>query len=693
MAQAIRRHRQLQAEGTILGRLVVVADGARDAGPPLLYAVRLWVSVCLALFVAFWLQLDNPFWAGGSAAIVCQPRLGGSLRKGWFRIIGTVVGATTVVVLTACFPQDRIAFLGLLALWAGFCAFAATALRNFASYAAALSGYTVAIIAAENLGATGGASPDVFLLAVTRASEICIGIVCAGIVLAGTDLGGARRRLAASMADLAVEVSSGFTRMLALAAPQLSDAQAQERELIRRVIALDPMIDQALGESSDVRHHSPTMQAAVHGLFTALEGWRGVATHLRLLPDDINRQEAEISLRSIPAELRSASELGAQARWMADPIALRRVFVEAVRTLLGLPASTPSLRLLADETAKVMAGMVHVLDALALLLDATHGSQLGHRGFQLRVPDWLPALINAARAFVAIATVELLWVATAWPDGASVIEFSTILVLLLSPRGDLAYGGAIAFALGAAVVIVCAATMKFALLPALQTFPALCLALGLFLIPIGFAMAWSRRPAAVAVFTSMVTFFVPLLVPTNPMSYDTAQFWNSAFAILVGFGIAPVTFRLLPPLSPELRVRRLLTLSLRDLRRIAITSLPQSKDWESRIYSRLAALPDQATPLQRAQLLATLSVGNGIISLRHMACPGPIAELNTALRDFAQGNSALVITQLRELEHRLASTPASELETAIALRARGSVLVICEALAQHCRFFDTGATA
>jgi hypothetical protein len=36
-----------------------------------------------------------------------------------------------------------------------------------------------------------------FLLAVTRASEVCIGIVCAGIVLAGTDLGAAPRRLAA----------------------------------------------------------------------------------------------------------------------------------------------------------------------------------------------------------------------------------------------------------------------------------------------------------------------------------------------------------------------------------------------------------------------------------------------------------------------------------------------------------------
>ena len=144
--------------GSVINRWNWALAKVAEAGPSLLYALRLWAAVCLALFVAFWLELDNPFWAGTSAAIVCQPQLGASLRKGWFRMIGTVIGATMIVVLTACFPQDRIAFLVLLALWGGLCAFAATVLRNFASYSAALAGYTAAIIAADTLGATGGAS-------------------------------------------------------------------------------------------------------------------------------------------------------------------------------------------------------------------------------------------------------------------------------------------------------------------------------------------------------------------------------------------------------------------------------------------------------------------------------------------------------------------------------------------------------
>jgi hypothetical protein len=57
------------------------------------------------------------------------------------------------------------------------------------------------------------------------------------------------------------------------------------------------MIDKALGESSYVRYHSPTLRAAVHGLFRALDGWRGVATHLERLSEGMDRQEAETILR------------------------------------------------------------------------------------------------------------------------------------------------------------------------------------------------------------------------------------------------------------------------------------------------------------------------------------------------------------------------------------------------------------
>jgi uncharacterized membrane protein YccC len=79
-----------QGEGAIFPARRLT-DALTAAGPALLFGLRPWASVSLALNVAFWLELDEPFWAGTSAAIVCRPHLGASLRKGWFRMIGTLV--------------------------------------------------------------------------------------------------------------------------------------------------------------------------------------------------------------------------------------------------------------------------------------------------------------------------------------------------------------------------------------------------------------------------------------------------------------------------------------------------------------------------------------------------------------------------------------------------------------------------
>ena len=81
------------------------------AQPRVLYGLRMMGSVTLAMWVSFWMQLEHACWAPLTAAIVCQPTIGASLRKGQFRIVGTYVGALVIVLLTAAMPQSRIGLL------------------------------------------------------------------------------------------------------------------------------------------------------------------------------------------------------------------------------------------------------------------------------------------------------------------------------------------------------------------------------------------------------------------------------------------------------------------------------------------------------------------------------------------------------------------------------------------------------
>jgi uncharacterized membrane protein YccC len=380
-------------------------------------------------------------------------------------MIGTLVGAVMSVVLVAWFPQDRALFLGGLALWGAACSFVATLLRNFASYAAALAGYTVAIVAGELLGATGGVNADAaFLVAVIRASEVCIGIVCAGVVLAGTDLGGAPRRLASLFASLSAEIMSQFTGTLVMAGPELPDTQPVRREFIRRVIALDPIIDQSIGESSRLRYHSPVLQRAVDGLFAALAGWRAVANHLVRLPNTA-RQEAAVILQSLPQELRSLPEHSEPARWIADPTSLHRISDTTIQRLIALPVGTPSLRLLADKAAEVLVGVAHALDGLALLVDEPTWPVPRSRGIvRLHVPDWLPALVDAGRTLVVIGAVTLFWIVSVWPNGAGAITFAAIIVILFAPQADQAYVAAMFVTVGAVLDVVLTAIIASAVL-------------------------------------------------------------------------------------------------------------------------------------------------------------------------------------------------------------------------------------
>jgi uncharacterized membrane protein YccC len=429
------------------------------------------------------------------------------------------------------------------------------------------------------------------------------------------------------------------------------------------------------------------LQNALDGLLAALAGWRTAAVLLARSPEERGRQEAGAVLARVPEELRRGPEQDEATRWITDPTRLLRACDAAVRRLVALRAGTPSLRLLADQAAEALAGISHALNGLALLVaDPARPAAPFPGARRLRIPDWLPALANGGRAFVAIGAAELFWIVTAWPDGANAITFTAIIATLFAARADQAYAMAIGFLIGSILTVAITATLKFAMLPNVETFAGFSMIIGLVLVPVGASLALQWQPA---IFTGIVTPFVPLLAPANPMSYDTQQFYNSALAIVAGIGAGACSFRLLPPLSPAFRTRRLLARTLRDLRRLATGPIPDtSKDWEGHMYGRFSALPDQARPLQRSQLMAAFSLGTEIIQLRRICRRFDLSlGLDAALEAVARGNCAMATEKLAELDAALASRPG-----AAELRARGLILALSASLTQHAAFFDAGAS-
>jgi uncharacterized membrane protein YccC len=660
---------------------------ARASQPALLCGMRMAASVCLALWVAFWLQLDNPYWAGASAAAVCQPTLGASFRKGWYRMIGTVLGASVIVVITGCFVESRAAYLVSLALWGAVCATVSTLLRNFASYGAALASTTAIIIGCDTLGVTGGPDGQTFILAVTRASEICIGIVCAGFALAVTDFGGARHRLAAQLAALLSDVQEGLARTLNTPAVQPERLQSIRRELVGRLVALDPIVDQTIGESSEIRYRSSVLAQAFEGLFDALIGWQAIANHLVRLPAKLANEQAGAVGRLLPRDLAGAARCNSATVPLSS--GLDRVARQTVRGLISISTPVPSLRLLLDQTAVALAGISRSLAGVGLLVAGSRGPLSRSDRARHYVADWLPPLINGGRAFVTICAAEILWIVTAWPTGTTCIIWAAIAVVLFGPKSDLAYTNAVSYCAGAIIAAAFAAVVKFAVLPQCESFACLCAVLACYLIPVAAMGSLGRLRA---LFGVLPVNFVALVAPANVMVYDTAAFYNAALALIAGAAIAALAFLLLPPLSPANRTRRLLTLTLRDLRRVAAgDGSRRSRDWKRRIYARLIALPNSAVPLERAQLTAAVTAGAELIHLRRAAHILPIGPgLGPAFIAVAEGRCMFVAEALARVDRVLAAMPVQEGTVKHVVRARASILTLTEILGQHAIYFCAG---
>ncbi|MFL6602916.1 MAG: FUSC family protein [Steroidobacteraceae bacterium] len=644
----------------------------RAEGAAVLFGLRLWSSVCFALYAAFWLQLEDPYWAATSAGIVIQTGLGASLRKGRFRAIGTVIGGIAIVILVAVFPQNHPALLVGLAVWGAACGYFATILPNFGGYGAALAGYTTAIVFASIV-----ANPqNVFMHAVWRVTEIGIGILSAELVHALTDFGHARARLARALADIGRGISSGLTQTLQ-PNPDWEELRTARRALIGRVIALDATIDEAVGEPSDLRNQAGVLHTTQEALFVALSAWRGIANHLSTVP---RQQAIEIGAALLPG----LSKL-ADCAWADGAQLAREISSVESRIAADTAAVDVSARLVVDGTMRTLQALERAANALVLTSRSVQGPSSGRTPLS-RVPDALPPVLNGLRIFVALLFAAVFWIVTEWPDGPTMITFTAVGVILFSARAEAAFAGAVEFAVGCAGAGVVAVILTLAILPAVPSeFLSLAVVLSLVLVPLGMLAAGSWHKTA---FGAMVTNVMPILSIQNEPSYEATSVLNTAIAVCAGTALAAIAIWLVPPLPAAKRIQRLLVLTIRDLRGLLVGRRRFTHTvWARLVSQRLAVMPTQASLEETAQLLAALSVGEAAIALlgarRHVKAS---YALDQAFAELAAAN----IIAAREKLTRFSAQQSShaEIEPQRAMQAAVQATLIADALNRHPQLFS-----
>ncbi len=672
-------------------RVRPVAGAARDVSgvlgalaPRLLFGLRLASSVSLALFTTYYLELPNPFWAATTAAIVCQPNLGAALQKGRFRAWGTTLGALALVSMLAVFPQERVGLIVCLALWCGLCGGAVVLLRNSAAYAAGLSGITAAILFADTVADPSSA----FFLSLTRVSEICIGIGATAIVMLLTEPGTAKLALASLMERIALNLRAGF--LDTLQNPRETKAmEAARRTVVKTLAPLNAAIDAATGESALLYSRRGNLHGAVTRLVTALVGWRAVSRRKALAAGDVLGQasgfESALAMclaRINPAapERRASAARVAALQAMADleamtePEALADPEARAHLALKPEGQGAVDARLRLNATRSVAACLLDLMDAVIFLRTA-EGERKPMPAQPLVIADALPALVAGLRAVLSVLAVSAFWILTAWPNGALAVAFAVISTLIFVAFADEARARATDYALGVAVMAILGSGIYFLVLPALSTFPALVGLLFLLYVPLGMMQVGSWHSP---LFLAMSICALPLLGIGNPIAYDPAGYFNVAFAILAGTAAGTVFFVIVPPMAPAQRTRRLIRLSVRDLRRLIGTRREADpRRWQALLTRRLESLPAEASLDQSGALLALLAMGLAVLQLRGAPAGRAQGEaLEAALAALANGRLSAALEQLGAVRRRIAAEGAGT-------ERQAHVAVLTDAIMTH----------
>lgn len=632
-------------------------------GPRFLFGFRLAASVCLALYVTYFLELQNSFWAATTAAIVCQPSLGASLQKARYRVVGTIVGALVMVALFATFPQQRNSLLLGLALWCGICGFAVVMLRNFASYAAALSGVTATIIFADSLTDPNSA----FFLAVIRASEISVGIAAAGFIFLLTDFGSSSRQLLQTLKQSADQLAKGFTATLEQE-KETPELQAARRAAVRSLGPLNVQIDAAIGESAYLRSRTGNLRHMLDALVSALVAWRNVSNHI------VQRHDNAIPVSRTVVPLLQSIGL---SQINHCPEQLQRRCREVVAQIRYIPTSDATGCLVVDASRDVAMALSGLVDGV-VLLDRRKSERIAPRVQPLVLTDLLPAALNGLRVFLAVLGTSIFWVASAWPNGSFAIVFAAAATLIFGSFGDLARPLSRDYAIGAGLMIVLGSVLYFAVLPSISSFPALIATLATLFFVIGTMQAGSWHSV---MFLAMSIVSLPILGVANPISYSASTYFNLALAVLLGTIIGSLLFVIMPVIPPETRARRLLALSLRDFRRLSLGKrAADERRWTALLSRRIEALPSQTTPEQAGGMMALLALGQAVIHLRSPLSGPSHALLSHGLRALAGGRLAAARESLEALLHAPIPDRADVRHPA---RLRAAAAVILDAIELH----------
>jgi len=496
------------------------------------FAVRLWIAVTISLLTSFWLQLEAPSSAALTVLILAEPTRGQALAKAGWRLIATVIGTAASIAIVGFLNQSGDLILAAFAAWLGLCVYAAGLLDGYRAYAAVLSGYTVGLIAVQQID-----SPQhVFESGMSRGAAIAVGVLSITLV---NNLLLAPDRYPRLMVQLAAMHRRIREYAKAVIRDEVTDATATA-SLMREIVAFHPEIASLATESSSGSLRGAAARSTTVALVAELRAIRALAA-LPVAADPVFRERLASVLDRSDDEPPSISAVGHaidSAKNLTDATAAPLVWA-----LSELLRTDEEVR---QNLAALKSGM-RPLRAWRAPLYQSNRIAVG----------------NGIRASAQFAIASALFVLAGWP-ATSVPLFVVALVSALGAATPNPRGFTTIALIASPIAVALEGVFEFLILDGVSDFPLLAIGLAPFVVGAGLLIS-GPSPGLASLGRISLIFFMVIFSPSNPQTYDPQAFLFSSLFVCVGIGLLLAAQFLVPPVSHDLRRRWLIASARHEL--------------------------------------------------------------------------------------------------------------------------------
>ena len=584
------------------------------------YALRNAIAMCLALSIAYGLDLDEPYWAMTSAAVISFPTVGGAISKSLGRIVGSLLGAGAALLIAGHTLNEPWLFTFFIAGWLACCTGIANHYQNNVAYAFSLAGYTAAIIVFSSVNLSD--VTDLWTLTQARVCEVIVGILCAGLmmmVLPSTSDGDTLIRSLQEMHGRLLD----HARLL-LQPTDGEGVRSAHETVISQILTMNLLRIQAFWSHYRFRRHNNVLNYVLH-------------QQLRLTSVLSSLRRMLLNWPDAPPSLYDALEALMQE--------LARAECDKYRLAQILRSVTPA----ADGDYRQRAFCQRLRDFCWIYLNVSRWIRLIARAdadARLATPR-VPALAresdsaeagwSALRTFAVIVTGCAFWIATQWSSGAAALTLTAIACVLYSSAPS--PSGSVSLLLKTLLWLsLFSFVMKFGLMVQIsQLWQFL-----LFLFPLLITLQLfklQQKPRA-ALWGQFIVFMGSFISVTNPPSWDYADFLNDNLAKICGVMLAWLAFQLLRPSSDARRSRRhIRALRLAFLDQLRPRPRLSESRFESQIYHRISQLSSSRDEQARVWLLRW-----GVVLLN-------CSHIVWQLRDWQPASPALAQQREASLQH------------------------------------------